>query len=344
MVRTAPRTPSECCLPGIRTRWSRWIESGCATSNGPTFGPRVPRTSIESPYRSRGSRRRQGVPGAEGHGGVRRGVRHWRFRHGWDMRTLSGRFVRIEDDSPCRLVRGGAERYTAPYADSFSIHMRASPSGKASASQADTRGFESRCPLQELQGTGDGAFSVSGPISGTRTRWGREAAGTRERSPASARGGRRPPEHAGAAGARESRCPLQELQGTGVSHVRADPVRFPEPGTESAFGGGSSRTQSEEQISLCPEWAFGPLQIERKRGGPHASAASRHLKTIREHGLAADGGPPAGLPGGGRRRASPKHRFRARFRKTNVNPPRRAMSPQMPVHVRLTRVPAHLCR
>ena len=26
-------------------------------------------------------------------------------------------------------------------------HMRASPSGKASASQADTRGFESRCPL-----------------------------------------------------------------------------------------------------------------------------------------------------------------------------------------------------
>ena len=27
-------------------------------------------------------------------------------------------------------------------------HMRASPSGKASASQADTRGFESRCPLQ----------------------------------------------------------------------------------------------------------------------------------------------------------------------------------------------------
>ena len=30
-------------------------------------------------------------------------------------------------------------------------HMRASPSGKASASQADTRGFESRCPLQAKQ-------------------------------------------------------------------------------------------------------------------------------------------------------------------------------------------------
>ena len=29
--------------------------------------------------------------------------------------------------------------------------VRASPSGKASASQADTRGFESRCPLQTFQ-------------------------------------------------------------------------------------------------------------------------------------------------------------------------------------------------
>lgn len=29
--------------------------------------------------------------------------------------------------------------------------MRASPSGKASASQADTRGFESRCPLHAKQ-------------------------------------------------------------------------------------------------------------------------------------------------------------------------------------------------
>ena len=28
--------------------------------------------------------------------------------------------------------------------------LRASPSGKASASQADTRGFESRCPLHRL--------------------------------------------------------------------------------------------------------------------------------------------------------------------------------------------------
>ena len=163
--------------------------------------PRIP--AALGGVRRRGGRRRQ------------RGVRRLRFRRGWDMRTFSGRFVRIEDDSPCRLVRGSAERYTAPYADSFSIHMRASPSGKASASQADTRGFESRCPLQEFQGTGDGAFLFSGLISGTRTRWGREAAGTRERSPASARGGRRPPEHAGAAGARESRCPLQELQGTG---------------------------------------------------------------------------------------------------------------------------------
>ena len=31
--------------------------------------------------------------------------------------------------------------------------MRASPSGKASASQADTRGFESRCPLQKSKST-----------------------------------------------------------------------------------------------------------------------------------------------------------------------------------------------
>ena len=131
--------------------------------------PRIP--AALGGVRRRGGRRRQ------------RGVRRLRFRRGWDMRTFSGRFVRIEDDSPCRLVRGSAERYTAPDADSFSIHMRASPSGKASASQADTRGFESRCPLQEFQGTGDGAFSVSGLISGTRTRWGREAAGTGARSP-----------------------------------------------------------------------------------------------------------------------------------------------------------------
>ena len=146
MVPTAPRTPSECCLPGIRTRWSRWIESGRVTPNGPTFGPCVPRTSIEFPCRRQGSRRRQGVSGAEGRGGVRWGVRRWRFRHGWDMRTFSGRFVRIEDDSPCRLVRGSAERYTAPYADSFSIHMRASPSGKASASQC----FDWHVPLTSL--------------------------------------------------------------------------------------------------------------------------------------------------------------------------------------------------
>ena len=33
----------------------------------------------------------------------------------------------------------------------YPLHMRASPSGKASASQADTRGFESRCPLQKKQ-------------------------------------------------------------------------------------------------------------------------------------------------------------------------------------------------
>jgi hypothetical protein len=31
---------------------------------------------------------------------------------------------------------------------SFIQHMRASPSGKATASQAVIRGFESRCPLQ----------------------------------------------------------------------------------------------------------------------------------------------------------------------------------------------------
>ena len=37
--------------------------------------------------------------------------------------------------------------------------MRASPSGKASASQADTRGFESRCPLHMRDGPGVNAAS-----------------------------------------------------------------------------------------------------------------------------------------------------------------------------------------
>ena len=68
------------------------------------------------------------------------------------------------------------------------VHTRASPSGKASASQADTRGFESRCPLQEFEGTSNGAFCMCGPRARTRTRWGREAEQTRERLPASVRG------------------------------------------------------------------------------------------------------------------------------------------------------------
>ena len=51
--------------------------------------------------------------------------------------------------SVCEDLRGPtALRYTSPHV------MRASPSGKASASQADTRGFESRCPLQRIREPG----------------------------------------------------------------------------------------------------------------------------------------------------------------------------------------------
>ena len=51
--------------------------------------------------------------------------------------------------SVCEDLRGAtALRYTSPHV------MRASPSGKASASQADTRGFESRCPLQRIREPG----------------------------------------------------------------------------------------------------------------------------------------------------------------------------------------------
>lgn len=46
------------------------------------------------------------------------------------------------------LARAIGAGYTTPYAVR-GRHTRASPSGKASASQADTRGFESRCPLHE---------------------------------------------------------------------------------------------------------------------------------------------------------------------------------------------------
>lgn len=230
----------------------------------PLRSPNIHRVPIPAPripealggVRRRGGRRRQ------------RGVRRLRFRRGWDMRTFSGRFVRIEDDSPCRLVRGSAERYTAPYADSFSIHMRASPSGKASASQADTRGFESRCPLQEFQGTGDGAFSVSGLISGTRTRWGREAAGTLERSPASTRGGISP---------------------YAWMCIRGFP---PVPSGNRDL----------------PAWVG--LQTPGRRMSVPTPLTPRAARAARA----------AGRPAGG------------------------AMSPQMPVHVRLTRVPAHPCR
>ena len=57
-----------------------------------------------------------------------------------------------------RLARAHATGYTSLYAAARSIHMRASPSGKASASQADTRGFESRCPLQERTAPSNGGF------------------------------------------------------------------------------------------------------------------------------------------------------------------------------------------
>ena len=321
------------------------------------------------------------------------------------MRIYSGRFVRIEDDSPCRLVRGGAERYTAPYADSFSIHMRASPSGKASASQADTRGFESRCPLQELQGTGDGAFSVSGPISGTRTRWGREAAGTRERSPASARGGRRPPEHAGAAGARESRCPLQELYGTGDG---AFSVSGPISGTRTRWGREAAGTRERSPASARggrrpPEHAGAagarvplPVPGTSRHRRPPCSRRSRSFfgtwhgigvwgrvisNPVRRTNIALSGmsvwsasnrtktgwtacigGVPApendpGARFGGRWwpacRASgwrtapglPQTPIPCQVPKNECEPTAGgAMSPQMPVHVRLTRVPAHPCR
>ena len=44
--------------------------------------------------------------------------------------------------------------------------MRASPSGKASASQADTRGFESRCPLQVSKAPSNGSFSFASTSHG----------------------------------------------------------------------------------------------------------------------------------------------------------------------------------
>ncbi len=260
------------------------------------------------------------------------------------MRIYSGRFVRIEDDSPCRLVRGGAERYTAPYADSFSIHMRASPSGKASASQADTRGFESRCPLQELYGTGDGAFSVSGPISGTRTRWGREAAGTRERSPASARGGRRPPEHAGAAGARvplpvpgtsrhrrppcsrRSRSFFGTWHGTGVwGRVISNPVRR----TNIALSGMSVWSASNRTKT---GWTACIGGVPAPENDPGARFGGRWWPACRASGWrTAPGLPQTPIP--------------CQVPKNECEPTAGGvMSPQMPVHVRLTRVPAHPCR
>ena len=87
-----------------------------------------------------------------------------------------------------RLVPRKLARYTFLSTNMCGVHTRASPSGKASASQADTRGFESRCPLQEFEGTSNGAFCMCGPRARTRTRWGREAEQTRERLPASVRG------------------------------------------------------------------------------------------------------------------------------------------------------------
>ncbi len=86
------------------------------------------------------------------------------------------------------LVPRKLARYTFLSTNMCGVHTRASPSGKASASQADTRGFESRCPLQEFEGTSNGAFCMCGPRARTRTRWGREAEQTRERLPASVRG------------------------------------------------------------------------------------------------------------------------------------------------------------
>ena len=64
----------------------------------------------------------------------------------------------------CLFVR---PRYTEP-------HMRASPSGKASASQADIRGFESRCPLHAIQKSREsGSFFVGfWRGNGARTRKG----------------------------------------------------------------------------------------------------------------------------------------------------------------------------
>ena len=91
----------------------------------------------------------------------------------------------------CLFVR---PRYTEP-------HMRASPSGKASASQADIRGFESRCPLHAIQKSREsGSFSwalrgqrgsnptgrerswegpVGSPTASVRARGAREAACSR---------------------------------------------------------------------------------------------------------------------------------------------------------------------
>ena len=48
--------------------------------------------------------------------------------------------------------------------------MRASPSGKASASQADIRGFESRCPLHRSSGPRTGALFMCGVRQGSGPR------------------------------------------------------------------------------------------------------------------------------------------------------------------------------
>ena len=74
-----------------------------------------------------------------------------------------------------RACSQGGQQGILTSVDQLNAIVRASPSGKASASQADTRGFESRCPLQELYRPG--ILSVPGLLlerAGARTHWGRE--------------------------------------------------------------------------------------------------------------------------------------------------------------------------
>ena len=93
--------------------------------------------------------------------------------------------------------------------------MRASPSGKASASQADTRGFESRCPLQKIKARrcfGAVLFSIncrdSNPPGCER-----KANAKRLQRAGEGAGRRLKPVRICEANTRTSRCPLHRARG-----------------------------------------------------------------------------------------------------------------------------------